>query len=162
MSKFRRLSSTNAVKFAALYPSAVCGDNLRPALVATTISSLRSRFNRAISLSLRPIPYTSAVSMKFTPQSTALCSAAMDSPSSTAPHDPPIAHAPKLTAETFHPVRPNARYCMFSLQAPLQFVHHVAHAFIRIATAFVFDREHPLEPRLLRRRHAPREIELGL
>src|SRR3990172_8190020 len=50
--------------------------------------------------------------MKFTPQSTALCSAANDSRSSTVPHAPPIAQAPKLTDETFHPVRPSSRYCM--------------------------------------------------
>jgi hypothetical protein len=73
------------------------------------ISSLRSRFNWAIRRSLRPMPYTSAVSMKFTPQSTAALSAARDSVSSTVPHVPPIAHAPKLMSETFQPVRPKSR-----------------------------------------------------
>src|SRR6185503_19474690 len=48
--------------------------------------------------------------MKFTPESIAACSVRIDSSSSTAPHDPPIAHAPKLIAETAHPVRPNRRY----------------------------------------------------
>jgi hypothetical protein len=46
----------------------------------------------------------------------ARCSAAIDSASSTGPHVPPIAHAPKLTVETFQPVRPRGRYCMGSLQ----------------------------------------------
>src|SRR5580698_6475515 len=64
------------------------------------------------SLSLRPSPYTSAVSKKLTPQSSARKRALFDSASSTSPHVPPIAHAPKLTVETFQPVRPSARYCI--------------------------------------------------
>jgi hypothetical protein len=41
--------------------------------------------------------------------------AANDSASSTGPQVPPMAHAPKLTEETFQPVRPNSRYCMVAL-----------------------------------------------
>src|ERR1700760_4080205 len=51
--------------------------------------------------------------MKFTPASTAAFSAAIDSLSSTGPHEPPIAQAPKLISETFQPVRPNGRYRIF-------------------------------------------------
>src|ERR1035441_5877994 len=47
--------------------------------------------------------------MQLTPQSTAACNAARDSVSSTLPHAPPIAHAPKLMSETFQPVRPKSR-----------------------------------------------------
>src|SRR5262245_45827632 len=53
--------------------------------------------------------------MKLTPASIAACSVRIDSWSSTAPHDPPIAHAPKLIVDTLNPVRPNARY---SIPAP--------------------------------------------
>src|SRR3954452_5478685 len=53
--------------------------------------------------------------MKFTPASIAVFSAAIDSLSSTLPHDPPIAQAPKLISETFQPVRPNGRYCIFPI-----------------------------------------------
>ena len=38
--------------------------------------------------------------MKLAPASTAACSAASDSASSTAPQEPPMAQAPKLTDET--------------------------------------------------------------
>src|SRR3954453_14160467 len=48
--------------------------------------------------------------MKFPPASFAACSAAMDSLSSTFPHETPIAQAPKLISETFQPVRPNGLY----------------------------------------------------
>ena len=40
------------------------------------------------------------------------CRAASDSLSSTLPHVPPMAHAPKLISETFQPVRPSSRYFM--------------------------------------------------
>src|SRR4029079_14434097 len=60
--------------------------------------------------SLRPSPYTSAVSTKLTPASIAACSARSDSSSSTAPHDPPMAHATKPIVDTRKPVRPSSRY----------------------------------------------------
>src|SRR5262245_45248622 len=50
--------------------------------------------------------------MKLTPRSIARLRAASDSWSLTLPHEPPIAHAPKLIVETFQPVRPSSRYCM--------------------------------------------------
>ena len=50
--------------------------------------------------------------MKFVPASTAACSAASDSASSTAPQEPPMAQAPKLTDETGRPVRPSVRWFM--------------------------------------------------
>ena len=109
MSAFRfcRLRSTHSVRFSGVYPSGVCCGSRRPALVATQISSCgRSFFNCATSRSLRPSPYTSAVSMKFTPASTAACSAANESRSSTGPHALPMAHAPKLMVDTDMPVRP--------------------------------------------------------
>ena len=77
--------------------SATCGSSRRPALVATTMSSLRSRFNCASSRSLWPSPYTSAVSKKFTPRSTARCSAVDDSLSSTAA--PRAADGPRAKAD---------------------------------------------------------------
>src|SRR5580658_9855291 len=48
--------------------------------------------------------------MKFTPESTAWRRAPNASPSETSPQAPPMAHAPKLTSETFQPVRPRSRY----------------------------------------------------
>src|SRR4051812_18627672 len=50
--------------------------------------------------------------MKLTPLSIAACSVRIDSSSSTVPHEPPMAHAPKLIVETDNPVLPNARYCI--------------------------------------------------
>src|SRR4029453_17316738 len=49
--------------------------------------------------------------MKLTPLSIAACSASIAERSSTGPQDPPMAQAPKLTAETLKPVRPSGRYC---------------------------------------------------
>src|SRR6266566_3887233 len=53
--------------------------------------------------------------MKFTPLSTALLSAPMASLWLACPHEPPIAHAPKLISETFHPARPRLRYLIVVL-----------------------------------------------
>src|SRR5277367_4794419 len=50
--------------------------------------------------------------MKFTPRSMARCRVLRDVASSTSPHEPPIAQAPKETSETLKPVRPSARYFM--------------------------------------------------
>src|SRR5579883_1409831 len=53
--------------------------------------------------------------MKFTPRSMARCSAAKELLSSVLPQaSPPIPQAPKLIAEIFQPVRPNARYSIYS------------------------------------------------
>ena len=46
------------------------------------------------------------------PASTAAWSARIDCSSSTGPQVPPIAHAPKLIADTVMSVRPSGRYCM--------------------------------------------------
>src|ERR1017187_6328176 len=76
-----------------------------------------------MSRSLWPMPYTSAVSMKLTPQSMALCSAASDSESSTDPQELPMAHAPKLISETFQGVRASDRYfisCVLTMGSNLQ------------------------------------------
>src|SRR5437762_10841581 len=61
-------------------------------------------------------PYTSAVSKKLTPRSTALRTASMDSVSFVGPYEfpcafPPIAHAPKPISDTSRPVRPSGRRC---------------------------------------------------
>jgi len=80
--------------------------------VTIWIGSHRSRRSWANSRSLRPSPYTSAVSKKLTPRSAARFKAARESLSSTGPHVPPMAHAPKLMADTFQPVRPSSRYSM--------------------------------------------------
>src|SRR5580765_444746 len=50
--------------------------------------------------------------MKLTPASIAACSAAMESVSSTGPHEAPIAHAPKLIEDTRRPVDPSGLKCM--------------------------------------------------
>ena len=77
-----------------------------------TSRSLRSASRRPIRRSERPSPYTSAVSMKVTPASTAAFRAASDSPSSVSPQDPPMAHAPKPISETSNPVLPSRRVCI--------------------------------------------------
>ncbi len=82
----------------------------RPILVATVSpASGRSRSSRATNCSLRPSPYTSAVSMKVTPASTAACNVAMASSSGTSPHADPICHAPSPTTLALRPVRPKSR-----------------------------------------------------
>lgn len=60
--------------------------------------------------SLRPSPYTSAVSMKLTPWSMAACSVRIDSSSSTGPQKPPMAQAPNAMRDTVMSVRPSLRY----------------------------------------------------
>ena len=70
-----------------------------------------------MSFSLLPSPYTSAVSMKFTPRSTARLRAARDSSSSTAPQLEPMAQEPKLTSDTFMPVLPSSRYLIVPSRA---------------------------------------------
>src|SRR5216683_59714 len=54
--------------------------------------------------------------MKLTPRSMAWLSAAREVLSSVDPQSfPPIPHAPKPIADIFQPVRPKARYSMFSI-----------------------------------------------
>ena len=55
--------------------------------------------------------------MKFMPASTPACSARIDSSSSTAPHEPPIAHAPNPIADTVMSVRPSLR-CSIGFTVP--------------------------------------------
>ncbi len=62
-----------------------------------------------MSRSLRPSPYTSAVSIRVTPASAAAWRARRLTSSSTSPQDPPIAHAPKPMALTRWPVFPSLR-----------------------------------------------------
>ena len=63
--------------------------------VATYTVSERSRTTWPTSCSLWPLPYASAVSMKFRPSSMAVCSAFSDSSSWAPSHcDPPIPQAP--------------------------------------------------------------------
>src|SRR5690606_39763918 len=59
-----------------------------------------------------PSPYTSAVSMKSSPASSAACSAATDSVSSTLPQAAPMAQAPKPISPTLRPLRPKDLECM--------------------------------------------------
>src|SRR5437899_2248510 len=80
----------------------MCTSSRRPSSASPRISSLW------------PHPYTSAVSMKFTPSSRARRTAAIDSASSVGPYEfpcafPPIAQAPKPISETLSPVRPRIR-----------------------------------------------------
>lgn len=62
------------------------------------------------SSSLCPSPYTSAVSKKLTPASIATSSAFSASESVVFPHEPPMAHVPKLNSLTFKSVFPSGRY----------------------------------------------------
>ena len=66
--------------------------------------------------SLRPSPYTSAVSMNVTPASTAACSVARASVVGHGPQSAPICHAPSPTIPIRRPVLPSTR-C--STAAPL-------------------------------------------
>ena len=50
--------------------------------------------------------------MKFMPESTAACSARLDSPSSTGPNTPPMVMAPKPMTVTSRPVRPSVLFSM--------------------------------------------------
>ena len=81
-----------------------------PILVATVMPwSARSRSARPTSDSLRPSPYTSAVSRKVTPTSSAVCSTASASSSPTSPQSPPSCQQPRPMTETCRPVRPSVR-----------------------------------------------------
>ena len=66
--------------------------------------------------SLRPSPYTSAVSIRVTPASAAAWSARRLSASSTVPQSAPIAQAPNPMTLTSRPVLPSLRYSIGDLQ----------------------------------------------
>ena len=77
MPRLARERSVHCRKLARVYASGGCATR-RPILVATVSpASGRVRRKRPISCSLRPSPYTSAVSRKVTPASTAAASTAM-------------------------------------------------------------------------------------
>src|SRR5258708_38999962 len=87
--------------------------------------------------------------MKLTPRSMAWLSAARDVLSSVGPQSfPPIPHAPKPIADIFQPVRPKARYSMFSILSakifslPVVYSNGIARARILLAKS----RSHPLLP----------------
>src|ERR1019366_9155076 len=81
-----------------------CGSARRPIFVATVRpASPRSRSSRPTSCSLRPSPYTSAVSRKLTPASAAACSVASASCSLTAPQSARW----KIENETFNVLKTN-------------------------------------------------------
>src|SRR3569833_1189073 len=65
----------------------------------------------------RPSPYTSAVSMKVVPLSSAACRAAFASLSATSPHEPPMAHAPNPISETRFSACPNFRCFILILRS---------------------------------------------
>jgi len=70
------------------------------------------RSARPMTSSLRPEPYSSAVSTKLMPRRKAWCSVRMEALSSTAPQSPPNCQPPKAISLTCHPVRPKVRYCI--------------------------------------------------
>src|SRR5487761_245769 len=72
-----------------------------------------SATNRPMIRSLRPSPYTSAVSKNVTPDSTAARSTASASVSVTDPQSAPSCHVPRPTIETGLPVLPSTRCSMF-------------------------------------------------
>src|ERR1700691_2638084 len=72
-----------------------------------------SATNRPMIRSLRPSPYTSAVSKNVTPDSTAARSTASASDSVTDPQSAPSCHVPRPTIETGLPVLPSTRCSMF-------------------------------------------------
>src|SRR5580693_999827 len=65
--------------------------------------------NWPISFSLRPSPYTSAVSRKVTPDATAASSTASASFSSMSPQSAPSCQVPSPITEMARPVRPSIR-----------------------------------------------------
>src|SRR5713101_5953079 len=78
--------------------------------------------------------------MKLTPRSMAWLSAAREVLSSVDPQSfPPIPHAPKPIADIFQPVRPKARYSMFSILSakivslPVVYSNGIARARILLA-----------------------------
>src|SRR5690606_25283446 len=68
--------------------------------------------NRPMSDSLRPSPYTSAVSKNVTPAWAAASSTARASASRTSPQSAPSCQVPRPIAETGRPVRPRVRISM--------------------------------------------------
>src|ERR1700733_776005 len=68
-----------------------------------------SAMNRPMIRSLRPSPYTSAVSRNVTPDSTAACSTASASRSLTLPQSAPSCQVPRPITETGRLVRPKTR-----------------------------------------------------
>ena len=76
----------------------------------------RSLRNLAMSLSLRPSPYTSAVSKNVMPSSRAVLRAAMASSSVTSPQSAPIAQAPKPIRDIAKPVLPSRPYSIASFR----------------------------------------------
>src|SRR5690242_1581641 len=101
--------SVLARKLASPYSAGSYGTR-RPILVATVIGSpgLAAR-NCPIRRSLRPSPYTSAVSRNVTPACTAASSTASASASATSPQSAPSCQVPRPTTETARPVRPRMR-----------------------------------------------------
>src|SRR6201992_2183568 len=73
-----------------------------------------SAMNRPMIRSLRPSPYTSAVSKNVTPDSAAARSTASASSSVTDPQSAPSCQVPRPTIETSLPVLPRTRCSMFS------------------------------------------------
>jgi hypothetical protein len=115
--RLRRLRSHEATTWAAGNTSA-SGASCRAGhskflggtLVQMHSLSRRARAASPTSRSERPSPYTSAVSIKVTPRSSARASASRETASSAPPHmPPPIAHAPNPTSDTVMPVRPSGR-----------------------------------------------------
>src|SRR6185437_1294520 len=87
----------------------------RPILVATvTPSGASLARNCPMIRSLRPSPYTSAVSRKVTPDSTAARSTARASASVTAPQSAPSCQVPRPMTDTGLPVLPRTRCSMGS------------------------------------------------
>jgi hypothetical protein len=86
-------------------------------LVASTISSRRPWIALATISSDSPPEYTSAVSMKLIPASSAAWITSIDSSWSRLPHAPNII-APRQRGLTFTPVRPNVRSSIVASSPP--------------------------------------------
>ena len=97
------------------------GGEYRPSFVATYAAPRAlgvSAKNFPISVSARPIPYTSAVSKSVVPPSHAARNVPSAASSLTSPQPAPSCHVPKPTSPTLRPVRPKIRVFIENQRAP--------------------------------------------
>ena len=97
------------------------GGEYRPSFVATYAAPRAlgvSAKNFPISVSARPIPYTSAVSKSVVPPSHAARNVPSAASSLTSPQPAPSCHVPSPTSPTLRPVRPKIRVFIENQRAP--------------------------------------------
>ena len=128
-----------------------CGSHCRPHLVNTSGRSAAGRsFNRRpMTSSEWPRPYTAAVSIQFTPSSSARRIDASDASSSWGPQPkdqppPPAAHAPKPTTVISGPLSPRVRVGRIMVPRALSYQLQLSAVAV---TALQYTRRAPLRPR---------------